>query len=750
VQSAIAVLQRVGPLLQVPSLMRQHIENGRFSAAVKAYRTVLVIDDHNKIELLRHVKRKASEAARDARRDLECRLANPTVPVQSMLDSLRDLEELIELDIPLGDNDDNGDGGDEDEDGPELAVGVTSPSVGKFKVGKVMVDVREYPPCLACLLLQAAHFSLLVQEAISEINDSCYCTYAGEALPVVSEGIQQLDPYGVPIEPDEKTSSITRSSNNSTGSENRSTTESNTSGTTSDKRERNRWKYEVLEQRVVGTIRVVKIARTWLPRLIRIAEAARQAERRRAVRHSAPIVNDLNGGGDLTAFEVFITKISPSMRLLVEHGAFCSLGCYNDVVDESGKCDLTLTFGGDTDARLQSMLRSPLPEVQSTKCATELAELADFVQTVSSSAIDLRPNEEDIDGGIGGDYGGKSSYYFISMESTLEEISSLVEKAVVTIERRKCIYAFDFCGKTCSMRAAGGGVFDGEAILACVQKLADELTRPEACASEIENGCALVVNKCCDGLDSYVNDRGRDRGDSARLRIVAECATALDGSIEDVVSQTAFLTNEGCELLEDSLVKRVMDLEAAMFDEFLESIRLKISTYTRLGPMILDDDDYDRDQYVVVEKSTPNKTKPIEPTFPAYLSASLLAIVRCRAQVERTLGEKTIRKCEDIPYQFLAMSTAADSVVDGICFEMDQRMAQMRGTQADVYLNELQFLINTLRKYLSKDLLGVAEHCRENLLSKAGAGFQGDGPDGLGAIEHLERLGRVYVLCLGV
>lgn len=397
------------------------------------------------------------------------------------------------------------------------------------------------------------------------------------------------------------------------------------------------------------------------------------------------------------------------------------------------------------------MLRSPLPEVQSTKCATELADLADFVQTVSSSAIELRPNEHDIDGGIGGDYGGKSSYYFISMESTLEEISKLVEKAVVTIERRKCIYAFDLCGKTCSMRAAGGGVFDGEAILACVQKLADELTRPEACASEIENGCALVVNKCCDGLDSYVNDRGRDRGDSARLRIVAECATALEGSIEDVVSQTAFLTNEGCQLLEDALVKRIMDLEAAMFDEFLESIRQKISTYTRLGPMISDDDDYDRDQYVVVEKDNhQNTSKPTEPKFPAYLSASLLAIVRCRAQVERTLGEKTIRKCEEIPYQFLAMSTAADSVVDGICFEMDQRMSQMRGTQADVYLNELQFLINTLRKYLSKDLLGVAEHCREKLLSKAGAGFQGDGPDGLGAIEQLERLGRVYVLCLGI
>lgn len=82
VQSALAVLQRVGPLLQVPSLMRQLIENGRFSAAVATYRRALVIDDNNKIKLLRHVKQKATEAANDARIDLESRLANANLPVQ--------------------------------------------------------------------------------------------------------------------------------------------------------------------------------------------------------------------------------------------------------------------------------------------------------------------------------------------------------------------------------------------------------------------------------------------------------------------------------------------------------------------------------------------------------------------------------------------------------------------------------------------------------------------------------------------
>jgi hypothetical protein len=38
VQSALTVLRRVAPMLQAPHLMRQHVENGRFSSALKAYR----------------------------------------------------------------------------------------------------------------------------------------------------------------------------------------------------------------------------------------------------------------------------------------------------------------------------------------------------------------------------------------------------------------------------------------------------------------------------------------------------------------------------------------------------------------------------------------------------------------------------------------------------------------------------------------------------------------------------------------
>jgi hypothetical protein len=95
------------------------------------------------------------------------------------------------------------------------------------------------------------------------------------------------------------------------------------------------------------------------------------------------------------------------------------------------------------------------------------------------------------------------------------------------------------------------------------------------------------------------------------------------------------------------------------------------------------------------------------------------------------------------------MSTAADSVVDAICYEISQRMPRMLGTQAERYSYELQFLVSTLRRYLSDQVIHAVENCRSKLEGKTEAGAQGHGPEGLAAIERLERLGRLYVMCLG-
>jgi len=693
VQSALAVLQRIGPLLQVPTLMRQHIENGRYAAAVKAYRRVLVIDDNNNIEILRHIKAKATEAAREARGDLESTIADPNTPVTKLLDGIRDLNELIDLDVPMDTS--HAEGSDERE--------------GVFSVGNLSINVRNHTPALACLLLQSAHFSASVEKLLQQAETSTQRIYNGETVSFVEE--------------DSKAGSEDASGSAATSQEGTDKGGDNKSG--SRREGGNRWKYDILEARVVATKRAVAVARNWLPRLLRIGVAAREAERRLSARKRTPQPSKQGGKtANITSFEIFVTTLTPAVTNLVEHATFCALGCSNSSNGE----ELKMTFGANAERRLQSLLRAPLPPAQSAKCASELADVWEVVHSISASSETLRPEDDELEG---------RKFSHRMLEAPMEVCVALAEDAVVTVERRRCIYAFDVCARSCAQRASGNGTFDGDALLSCVQKLSEELTRAEKCANEVEKGCELVVRRCCEGLASYV----RDRGDAARLRAVAECAEALNGRVVDVVREVSYLTNGQCESVEKALAEDIMALEATMFDEFLDNICRHVAGCTKLGPTSADLGVNDAPDGG--ESSLPPKS------FPAYLSACLLAIVRCRAQVDRALGDATIRRSQGITYQYLAMATAADGVVAGICYELNERMPRMSGPQADQFASELQFLMNTLKKYLSDDMLSVAENCKRMLFAKAGHKQGGDGPDGLMMIEELERLGRVYVLCLG-
>ena len=692
VQSALAVLQRIGPLLQAPTLMRQHIENGRYAAAVKAYRRVLVIDDDNKIEILRHIKAKATEAAREARRDLEATIADPNTPVTNLLDGIRDLNELIDLDVPKDINSDS----DADE--------------GVFAVGDLSINVRNHTPALACLLLQSAHFSAAVEKLLKQAETSTQKIYDGETVSFDEDG-------GGAGGSEDASAAPSQEGSEKAGDSSKSRRDAG-----------NRWKYDILEARVVATKRAVAVAKNWLPRLLRIGVAAREAERRLSQRKRRPQYKSTQDGKTvhITSFEIFVTTLTPAVTHLVEHATFCALGCSNSNNGE----ELKMTFGVEAERRLQSLLRAPLPPAQSAKCASELADVWEVVHSIAASSETLRPEDDELEG---------RKFNRRLLEEPMAECVALAEDAVVTVERRRCIYAFDVCARSCAQRASGSGSFDGDALLSCVQKLSEELTRAEDCANEIEKGCELVVRRCCEGLAGYV----RDRGDAARLRAVAECAEALNGRIIDVVREVAYLTNGQCESVEEALAEDIMALEATMFDEFLDNICRHVAGCTKLGSLSFDRDGSDNGVPGGAETSPP-------PTpFPAYLSACLLAIVRCRAQVDRALGDTTIRRSQGITYQYLAMATAADGVVAGICYELNERMSLMSRPQADRFANELQFLMNTLRKYLSDDMLSVAENCKRMLFAKAGHKKGGDGPDGLMMIEELERLGRVYVLCLG-
>lgn len=678
VQSALKVLQRVGPVVQAPHQMRQHLENGRFSQALKAYRRVLIIDEHCKIDLFNRVKEKASDAAREARRDLEKRLSQEKISVSSLLEGIQDLAELLDLDVPpdprevLKVEDEKG-----GEALPELPI-------GSFDIGGLVIYVREHPPALACLLLQAAHFRVLVANTIEKADQNATRIYHGETLT----SIQGSEEASVRLNTSVDEMSVHTSASKKTVS---------SAG--------NQWKYDVLDARVVATIRAVDVMRTWLPRLLTIGTAAREDEKRRAARVGRHRGDD---GEQLTAFEVFLTNITPAVSQLVDHTAFCALG---SATRTSGK-KVKMSFGSHSPDKLQSLLKSPLPPVQSTQCAKELAELVRTVIESSAAANGLRHAGND---------------HFDYNLSPLDECRVLAEEAVITVERRRCIFAFDVCARTCSSRASGSGKFDGDALLKCLHTLSEELSRPEECASEVEKGCELVVRRACEGLASYV----RDRGDSARLRAVAECADALSSTLQDVVREIEYL---GCnsQAVEEVLEEDVMGLEGAMFDEFLDNVRENVAGCCRAGWMgMVDDEDVDTS------------------AFPAYLSASLLAIVRCRAQVEKALGTK-VRRIEGMTYQFLALATAADAVAIGICDEVKTRRTHLKVKQADRMANELQFLMNTLKTYLSDEGLDMLDGTRRTLCSRAGRGaVKGGGPEGLAALEDLERLGRVYVLCLG-
>lgn len=689
VQSALSLLQRVAPLLQVPSLMRQHIENADFASVVKAYRKVLVIDkDHCDVDLLQYVRTKASESAKEARSDLELILADETSSASSLLDAIRDLSELISL--LDGDDADGDTNKPTNGDGNTPRAGSTKP--GTFSIDRHVICVRDYTPAMACLLLQISHFRSLVEKNISSTEATVDRFFRGEG----ADG-----------------SSNSGSGNNSDGL----SSEYSSSQRSRDKR----WKIDVLDARVDATCKAVQLAKNWLPRLLQIGLATHEAEKRRIARKSRsggnPGSESDKEATTRSAFELFKAMVGPALMRLHEHAAFCALGCSN----QGSAYKIGATFGRNSAERLKTILQSPLPPTQTAKCALELAVLAEAIQEANDAMISLKPMSDE-------KTESKKNY-----KSPLEKCFAVASDTVVMIERRVCIYSFDACSRKLSTNASGNGTFDGASLLACVQKLADDLTRPDECATEVEKGCVLVVTKCCEGLTSYV----KDRSDAARLRVVAECADALNTTIGDVVREVSYLTNDQSETLEKSLSSVVSTLEGEMFDVYLESVKRNVENCAKLG--LIDSTE--------AESTAKKRADEVTP-FPPYLAASLLAIVRCRAQVERALREATVRTAEGNgpTYLFLALQTASDGIVENICLELKAKLTRIRPTKADAFASHLQFLINTLKKYLSDETLTLASDTRRMLLSKAGA--KRHGPEGLSGLENLERLGRVYVMCL--
>jgi hypothetical protein len=359
-QSALSVLERMKPLLEVPSLMKNHLEAGRFTGAVNAYRRILTIKEDCQVELLKQVKQKATELCHLAQRRLEQTIADPSVNVSTLLDAIRDLRELQGLNAGIQQNTSSTVDG-EGEDSHLSGSG--------WKASKRALEiVRTNPPALACLLLQSKHFANLVDQSIEKADST--------VLLISQQGSNSSK--AVAIDTTTTTTAMSSSSAADALSEKDGTT--STHNTTKDEtisssEGRSRWRYDILDARVAATIQAISVARTWLPRLVRIGVAAHEAEKREpSTKQQNGMTNTSNTQPSFKAYDVYAQSVFPAVIRFVEHATFCSLGCgssgnKNDVLD------IPMSFGKSSNEKIQALLKAPLPPALSAKCATELAEL---------------------------------------------------------------------------------------------------------------------------------------------------------------------------------------------------------------------------------------------------------------------------------------------------------------------------------------------------------------------------------------
>jgi hypothetical protein len=63
-------------------------------------------------------------------------------------------------------------------------------AMGIYNIGGTIISIRDHPPALACLLLQAAHFTTGTLFLISNAEETSQQIYSGETLTHVQ--IQKL------------------------------------------------------------------------------------------------------------------------------------------------------------------------------------------------------------------------------------------------------------------------------------------------------------------------------------------------------------------------------------------------------------------------------------------------------------------------------------------------------------------------------------------------------------------------------
>lgn len=521
------MLNRVAPFLAIPSQMKQHIDAGRFGAAIKAYRRVMAIDDDCPIDLLRSVKRKATEAASEARTTLENMLSDPTVAVTKLLDSIRDLDILITLNV-------------------KSKQTQSTHAVAFQNMRNTMKEALPQSPALACLVMQSSHFSAAVTKAINDA-ETMISRIAKERMEsaensaLINETLKKAD---------EAIKLMARSAHSGEGT---SIEQDELEGQQSQFDE-NAWVQKMLDARVSAVLQATKLAKTWLPRLVRVGVSTRESEVMMTLSHKKV---------EETAFKSFVEIVAPAMFNLVQHAVFCALGQHDN------RKKLVMSVGKNLEAAAQTLLRTPLSANLNETCAAELLDLSKVVQDSYVSASIMCPEPEE----------NRGNTDLVTDMIILERCTSLANEAVVTAERRLVRHCFENCAAKCSASASSKGLLDIDLLHSIVVGLATTLSHPAASKFEVEAGCRQVVMKSCMSLNSYASDRDYE----AKLKVVTECARAIGGKIQEVVRELVDLIGGQVEDIEELLLDDIRSTEERYFDEYLAGIKTTMNRCVKVG-----------------------------------------------------------------------------------------------------------------------------------------------------------------------
>ena len=507
--------------------MKQSIDAEKFGVAINAYRRVMTIDDNYTIDILRSVKRKATEVACEARACLEAIIADPNVPLGKLLDSIYHLGILISWNVA------------------SKQTGNSSSSTAY----KNMRQALHHSPALGCLVLQANHFSRAVSDMIE--NAVIQLNLIIERREMVNDKSLAHDTFKKADEAIQKMArSVSRQ--NSVQSE-YDIQESN--------EEYSKWKHDITNLRVSTVLEIVQLARVWLPRLVRLGVTTRENEVFQSLAKKQITYS---------AYEAFVGDFADALLKLVQHVSFCSLG------SSGSRRKLVMSIGSNLDKEIQAELTTPLPPDLNAACSKELGSLADVVRDCHVSANIMRPSAQE----------GRGDTDLESDMLRLDSCVSQVNAAVDIAERRVCQNALDACSKHC-VDIASSGVLDIDAMRSMVINELATLSNPISCKFEIEGGTRQIIMRACSALSSYASSRD----DEASLRVVAECAKALSRGIPDLVREIVDLVNvslnndlhqESSNLIE-LLGDDIIDIEERYFEIYLNSIRKKIQECVRVG-----------------------------------------------------------------------------------------------------------------------------------------------------------------------